>query len=392
MSTFGPPRRLKVAFLTTDNRWFLNDYGNPTPHFGPAMQAVLDGFLAFPELEVHIVSSSRKPVNAPEKLADNLWFHSQYVPKIGWLRTGYQGCIRATRKRLREIRPDIVHGQGTESDCSISAVLSGFINVVTLHGNMVEMARVMKARFGSFHWFAARLENFVLRRTAGVFCNSKFTEQLVRPRTRRTWLVPNALRPDFFRAPPSAGRPGRCVLVHAGVVCENKQQMKMLQLARSLHRKKLDFELHFVGHALPTSPYARAFLEQIREAETEGYARYLGMKPAAELIGCFDRSSALVHTPIAESFGLVVAEALSRNLRFFGFRVGGVPDIVEGADGAVLVPPEDWAGLEQAIEAWLKSGHPASRPTADLIKQRYHPEAIARHHIAIYREVLGGQV
>jgi glycosyltransferase involved in cell wall biosynthesis len=355
------------------------------------MQAVLDGFLTFPELEVHIVSSSRKPVSAPEKLAGNLWFHSQYVPKIGWLRTGYQGCIRATRKRLRQIQPDIVHGQGTESDCSISAVLSGFTNVVTLHGNMVEMARVMKARFGSFHWCTARLENFVLRRTSGVFCNSKFTEQLVRPRARRTWLVPNALRPDFFRSPPSTETPGRCILVHAGVVCENKQQMKMLQLAHSLHRKKLDFELHFVGNALHGSPYARAFLEQIQGAETEGYARYLGMKPAAELIGCFDRSSALVHTPIAESFGLVVAEALSRNLRFFGFRVGGVPDIVEGADGAVLVPPEDWAGLENAIEAWLKSGHPASRPTADLIKQRYHPEAIARRHITIYREVLGGQ-
>ena len=47
-------------------------------------------------------------------------------PKIGWLRTLYQGCVRATRRKLREIQPDIVHGQGTERDCAIGAVLSGF--------------------------------------------------------------------------------------------------------------------------------------------------------------------------------------------------------------------------------------------------------------------------
>ena len=78
-----------------------------------------------PEVEVHVVSCVQQQVNAPEKIAGNIWFHSLHVPKIGWLRSGYQECIRATRKKLRQIQPDIVHGQGPERECAISGGCSG---------------------------------------------------------------------------------------------------------------------------------------------------------------------------------------------------------------------------------------------------------------------------
>jgi len=74
---------------------------------------------------------------------------------------------RAVRRKLKEIQPDLVHGQGTELDCAVSAVFSGFPNVVTIHGNMAELARQFRARVGSFYWLTARLENFTLKRTAG---------------------------------------------------------------------------------------------------------------------------------------------------------------------------------------------------------------------------------
>src|SRR5260221_10749494 len=105
---------LSVAILTAEKREHGKDYANPTPAFGTAPEALLQGFAMLPDVEVHVLSCVRQPVNAPEKLAENIWYHSLHVPQIGWLRTGYQGCIRATRKKLRELRPDIVHGQGTE--------------------------------------------------------------------------------------------------------------------------------------------------------------------------------------------------------------------------------------------------------------------------------------
>ena len=177
---------MKIALLTTDNRQPFRQFDRPEPFFGTAPEALLQGFATLPELEVHVVSCIRQPVNSPEKIAPNIFFHSVVVPKIGWMRTLYQGCVRATRKKLREIQPDIVHGQGTELDCGISAAFSGFPNVLTIHGNMRLIAKVNQARPFSFNWMAARLEDFTLPRTDGIVAITHYTRDAVADRSEWT--------------------------------------------------------------------------------------------------------------------------------------------------------------------------------------------------------------
>src|ERR1044072_7008483 len=126
------PRTLKIGFLTLDARQAFRQYDKPAPYFGTAPEALLQGFALLPEVEVHVVCCIQKLMVSPEKLAPNVWYHSLLVPKIGWMRTGYQGCIRATRKKIRALQPAIVHGQGTERDCAISATFTGFPNVLTI--------------------------------------------------------------------------------------------------------------------------------------------------------------------------------------------------------------------------------------------------------------------
>ena len=139
MSISGP--RMRIALLITDNRDMLRDYSTPAPHFGTTLEALLQGFARMLELEMHVVACARARMNSPSKLASNIFFHSLFVPKSGWIRTGYRGCIRAVRRKLKEIRLDLVLGQGIERDCAISAIFSGFPNVVTIPGNMAALAR-----------------------------------------------------------------------------------------------------------------------------------------------------------------------------------------------------------------------------------------------------------
>ncbi len=290
---------MKVALLTTDNREDSRNYSAPNPYFGAAPETLLQGFAALPELEVHVISCTQKPMKSPEKLADNIWFHSLYVPKMGWLRTSYQGCIRAVRRKLKVLKPDIVHGQGTERECAISAVFSRFPNVVTIHGNMAELARLFNAPMASFGWLAAQLENATLKRAGGVFCNSEYTESLVQPRAPKTWRVPNAIREPFFSLAPIGGEgrgegvdatspAGKCIVINVGVISERKRQLELLDVARRLHEQGLQLELQFVGHANPEDPYAAKFLAQIQSAAAPGYARHLGLKSTTELIALFD--------------------------------------------------------------------------------------------------------
>lgn len=380
--------QLRVAILTTETREHLKDYGNPKPAFGTPLEALFMGFARIPEVEVHVISCTQQPIASPEKLTDNIYLHCLHVPKIGWMRTGYQGCIRAVRKKLREIEPDIVHGQGTERDCAMDAVLSGFPNVLTIHGIMEAMAAFYHSRPGSFHWLAARLESFALRRTAGVFCNSAYTEARIQPRTTRTWRVPNALRMAILEAPRAVAGPAGPVLLNVGVLSPYKRQREILAMAGRLWQRGLRFELLFAGGTENRTDYGRTFLSELVKAEKAGYARHLGFLSAEDLIVAMDSASALVHTPVEESFGLVVAEALARNLKLFASATGGVVDIATGVECAELFPATDWTGMEQSIANWLESGFPRPATSADVMQARYHPRVVAQKHIDIYQEVL----
>lgn len=380
---------MKVAILTTDNREHFKQYDRPMPFFGTAPEALLQGFAQTPNTEIHVVSCAQQPMPASQQLAPNIFFHHLHVPKIGWMRTAFGGCILAIRKKLREIKPDIVHGQGTERECAISAVFSGYPNVITIHGNMAELARLFQMRVGSFGWLAAHLENFSLCRTAGVFCNSAYTQNLVAPRSKKTWLVANAIRQEFLSpvTHPNAPVP-RPTILNVGLVSPRKRQVELLDVIKRLASAGHTFEFQFIGLASAVSSYGASFFEKLKPLELSGHARYLGMQDTLNLIRTFDGSHAMVHFPNEEAFGLVVAEALARNLKFFGAQLGGIVDIARDVPEATLVDGANFNELYQQLAIWLKNG--ATRPEGqqELMRSRYHPHLIAQKHLAIYREVL----
>ena len=117
-------------------------------------------------------------------------------------------------------------------------------------------------------------------------------------------------------------------------------------------------------------------------------AQYTGINTAGELVDCFDGASAVVHFPLRESFGLVVTEALARNLKLFASRVGGIVDVAAGVCDAEIFGAQDLAGLSSAMGAWIRRGYPGSNEAAKLMRTRYHPDVVARRHLEIYREVL----
>jgi glycosyltransferase involved in cell wall biosynthesis len=379
---------MKVAIITTDSRDYFKDYETPAPYFGTAPQALLSGMENIRGLEVHVISCLRQPSPSPEKIAKNIWYHGLIVPGKKWHRSLYWKCIRNTRRTLASIRPDIVHGQGTELDCAIDALFSGFPNVVTIHGNMREIARIQKSRIGGYLWTTALLEAYVLRRTQGVLCHSHFTADQVRPLARKIWDVPNALRRQFLTQPKAAAKSTHPILLSIGVVYPVKAQLEILRMGRQLADRGLKFEMRFIGSADEKTPYAAEFLQEIAQAEKNGYASYKPYMDPSSLIKEMDAAHALLHFPLTEPFGLVVAEGLARGLKLFAAATGGIKDIAAGAAGAELFEPGDWASAESAIANWLRAGALATPSNLELMTKRYHPDVIARRHVEIYQEVL----
>lgn len=375
---------MKVAILTTDNREPFREYHKATPWFGTAPEALLQGFAQWPEAEIHVITCTQKPMaSSPEKLADNIWFHSLHVPKIGWGRTFFQGCIRAERKKLREIKPDIVHGQGTEREAALCAVFSGFPNVLTIHGNMRLVAKID----GTFYSkIAARLEAFALPRSDGIICITNYTRDAVADPAKKTWVIPNAVDASFFDLRPDNSLEPPIILC-VGAIGVRKNQNAFIRALEPLAAKK-KFKIIFVGAASKQNAYGRDFFELLR---SRPWCEHIGFIGREELKSHLRRASLLALPSLEDNCPMVVLEAMAAGVPVAAAEVGGVPDLVAGGKTGLLFNPLDASSMRNAVEKMLAQPDMANVLATDAKKQareRFHPKVVARRHLEIYREVL----
>ncbi len=376
---------MKIALLTTDNREQLRDHSALTPYFGTAPEALLQGFAGLPDLEVHVVTCTRKPMTSPEKLADNIWFHSLYVPRIGWTSTCFQGCVRAVRRKFKELQPDLVHGQGTERDCSLSAVFSGRPNVLTIHGNMRLIAAVNQAPVLSWNWQSAQLEKLVLPRTDGVVCITRYTQDAVKDLARKTWVRPNAVDASFFDLQPAPETPKTILFV--GVVCYRKNQNAFIRALDSL-AATTKFKLVFLGSASKTHAYEAEFLELVA---ARPWCEFAGFASREKLKTWFQRASLLVLPSLEDNCPMVVLEAMAAGVPVLAANVGGVPELITDGKTGLLCDPLDPASLRAGVSRLLGDVTLARTLAAaahEAARAKYHPRVIAQRHVEIYREVL----
>jgi glycosyltransferase involved in cell wall biosynthesis len=378
---------MRVAILTTDMREAVPGCTDPQPRIGLAPSALLQGFALLPEVEVHVVSCLKEPLPSPGKIAPNIFYHGVAAPRIGWLRTGYQGCIRAVRKKLKEIRPDIVHGQGTERDCAISAVFSGHPNVITIHGNMRLIARLNRARPFSYEWLAARLERFTIPRSDGVVCITNYTRDAVAGLAKKNWVVPNAVDAGFFEVRPEINPERPPVILCAGAVCLRKNQNAFIRALDPLAAKR-KFRALFLGVAPDGNAYSRNFFELIRARPWCEHAGFVGREQLKSHL----RGAGLLALPsLEDNCPMVVLEAAAAGVPVVAAKVGGVPDLIEDGKTGLLCDPLDAVSMAGAVEKLLEQPPLARSLAADanrLARERFHPRVIARRHLEIYREVL----
>lgn len=382
---------MKVAIITTDSREHFKDYDKTAPYFGTAPEALLQGFEQLPEVEVHVISCARARMQSPEKLAPNVFFHGLYVSRAGWLGTAYQGCIRAVRNALKKIQPNLVHGQGTERDCALDAVFSGFPSVLTIHGNMRLIAEVNRVKPFSPIWLAAKLERITIPRSCGVVCITHYTQRAMADLARHTWVVPNAVDKSFFQVDtePPPDKPPRILLV--GLVCLRKNQNEFIRSLDALARER-KFEVLFLGGTTPGRAYDDEFLQLVRERP---WCIYAGTANREQLKGHLREATALALPSLEDNCPMVVLEAMAAGVPVVAAKVGGVPDLVEDGKTGFFCDPLDSASMSQAVEKMLTNRAAAHELAARAKEQalaRFHPKVVAAQHLEIYKEICQGAV
>ena len=104
-----------------------------------------------------------------------------------------------------------------------------------------------------------------------------------------------------------------------------------------------------------------AFVDELRRRSLDGglgeRVTFPGPRSGADLDRSYAAADLLVLASRAETYGMVVTEALARGVPVVAAEVGGLPEALgHGADGTrpgLLVPPGDPAALGAALRAWL---------------------------------------
>jgi glycosyltransferase involved in cell wall biosynthesis len=211
------------------------------------------------------------------------------------------------------------------------------------------------------HAEARALESGTLHAAAAVITPSAWC---------RRWLVDaygvdparvHVAHPGVDPAEPGVGTADGGRLLCVGAVAPAKGHDVLLSALTRL--TDLSWRCVCVG-ALTTAPEFVAGLRWgIRDAGMDARLVLAGARSGGELDAAYAAADLLVHPSRAETYGMVVTEALARGLPVFAARVGGIPEAI-GVTGArklpgLLIPPGDVTGLADVLRRWL--GDPGFR-------------------------------
>jgi len=198
-------------------------------------------------------------------------------------------------------------------------------------------------------------EAAVLSCAASVVVTSGWTKRLV----HRTYGVRNGrvrvAEPGVDAAEPAPGTATGGELLCVGAVIPGKGHDLLVDALKRV--ANLQWRCVCVGTLERDPRYAEQLRRRVDGAGLAGRIRFAGVRTESELERLYGEADVLVLPSRAETYGMVLTEALARGLPVISADVGGVADAVGsvpgGARPGILVRADDAAALAEALSAWL---------------------------------------
>lgn len=202
---------------------------------------------------------------------------------------------------------------------------------------------------------SASQEAAVLLAAAAVVATSDWTRQWVLEAygldPARVHVVRPGVDPAALEGADGAGRSLLCV----GAVTPGKGQDVLV--AALVGVAELQWRCLCVGPLTRDREFVARLRHQIREGGLASRVQLAGPRTGRDLAASYAAAELVVLPTRAETYGMVVTEALARGLPVLASAVGGVPEALgstpDGGAPGLLTPPGDVEALADAIRRWL---------------------------------------
>ena len=353
---------------------------------------LVNGLAGLPEVEVCFITSTKLIPKTRTIRRRNFSVIFFVAPTKANLLTGLQYTRWAIHRMLRKIKPDVVHGIGTEHIWPYIAVTSSFPSVVTVHGVMSEIVQsVPTPRISRQRVFAA-LERQVLRRTEHLISINPYVRSALGKYTcAQTYIVENAVSECFFRCRARPGVSQRILFV--GDIQPGKDVLSLVDaFAMSVERvSSADHIMLSVVGPISDHEYHRKLRDLIRHRGVEHRIVFRGFMLPEELAREYEQAALLVLPSLQETAPMCIAEAMCCGLPVVATRVGGVEYMVQDGETGFLVEPRDPEALAEAMGQLMSSPILRERMgtrAREIARKRFHPDIIAEKTLNVYETVL----
>jgi glycosyltransferase involved in cell wall biosynthesis len=165
----------------------------------------------------------------------------------------------------------------------------------------------------------------------------------------------DAVPPGADPAPPAAGSSTGTSFLCVASVHPGKGHDLLLEALAGLGDRR--WTLTCVGSLEVDPAHAAALQTQVYARRWEDRVLFAGPLTGPALDAAYDGADLVLLPSRAESYGMVVGEALAHGLPVVATRIGGVPEALgcapDGALPGALVPPDDPAALTETLARWL---------------------------------------
>lgn len=303
-----------------------------------------------------------------------------------WQKLSYITHVRAVRRIIREIKPDILHAHYLTSYGLLGA-LSGFRPLITsVWGTDIQ-------EFPQKSKLHEAVVRFNLHKADAIWATSHALSARTRPFTnKKISVTPFGVDMQVFKP---LHRPRTQEYIIGSVkALETRYGMEHLIRAFGIVKKRHvlpQLKLEIAGMGTKEAEYRRL-------AEKTGFAEditFLGyVSPPPKVAETFNRFRFAVYPSMEEAFGVATVEAQACGVPVIVSNVGGLPEVSKPGVTSLLVPPGDPEALARAMESFLfdedKRKSMASH-SRDYVMNRYEITDTFDHIENLYKEFLAQQ-